>query len=341
MPFLVVGESLIDVVVPAGGDPHDAVGGSCLNVAVGLSRLGVPTTLTTRIGDDPYGEMIQEHLRASNVTLWEGSVVPGGTTNTATAHLDKNRAATYDFELVWDLPGQELPPDTTGIHVGSLGTTLQPGRDSVLDLARRAVAADVFVSYDPNLRPFFLKDRERGWREVVEVASYSRLVKLSDEDLRLLRPDDPEEDVCGDLLSGWRTEIVVLTRGERGAVAFSDGSVVEVPAPKIDLVDTVGAGDSFMAAMLAMLAEWGVLTGGEGAVTALDDARVALLVQGAATAAAITCSRRGANPPLRADLPPDLAGRLTRSPLASRRSCCAASARVTTSCTRGSRAIPK
>ena len=304
MTFLVVGESLVDIVVPAGGgDRHDAVGGSCLNVAVGLSRLDVPTTLMTRIGDDRLGEMIVDHVQASAVRLSEGSVVPGGVTSTATAHLDEQHTATYDFEIVWDLPTQALPDGTTGLHVGSLGSALAPGRAAVVDLVRQAVDADVFVSYDPNIRPFFLDDAARAWHEVLEIAGGTRLLKLSDEDLRLLRPDDAEDDVCRQLLSSGRTELVVLTRGEKGAKAFTDGAVIDVPAPATDVVDTVGAGDSFMAATLAMLNDWGVLTGGEGALSALDDDRVELLVRGAITAAAITCSRRGANPPRRPELP--------------------------------------
>jgi len=304
MTFLVVGESLVDIVVPAGGgDRHDAVGGSCLNVAVGLSRLDVPTTLMTRIGEDRLGEMIVDHVQASAVKLSEGSVVPGGVTSTATAHLDEQHTATYDFEIVWDLPTQALPDGTTGLHVGSLGSALAPGRAAVVDLVRQAVDADVFVSFDPNTRPFFLDDVARAWHEVLEIAGGTRLLKLSDEDLRLLRPDDAEDDVCRQLLSSGRTELVVLTRGEKGAKAFTDGAVIDVPAPPTEVVDTVGAGDSFMAATLAMLNDWGVLTGGEGALSALDDDRVELLVRGAITAAAITCSRRGANPPRRPELP--------------------------------------
>ena len=302
--FLVVGESLVDIVVPADGGPrHDAVGGSCLNVAVGLARLDVPTTLVTRIGEDDFGRLIVDHVRASDVALAEGSVVAGGTTSTATAHLDAQHAATYDFDLVWDLPAQELPADALGVHVGSLGAALSPGRAAVLDLVRRAADAEKFVSYDANIRPAFLEDREVAWADVLEIAGYARLVKLSDEDLRLLRPDASEEAVCRELLAGANTEVVVLTRGPQGAVAYTEGDTVEVPAPPTDVVDTVGAGDSFMAAMIALLCEWGVVTEGEGALRALDDDRVRLLVQGAAIAAAVTCSRRGANPPTRSELP--------------------------------------
>ncbi|HYO38530.1 MAG TPA: carbohydrate kinase [Nocardioidaceae bacterium] len=303
--FLVVGESLVDIVVPADGSSrHNAVGGSCLNVAVGLARLDVPTTLVTRVGDDDFGRQVAEHVQASDVVLSPGSVVTDGTTSTATAHLDTEHAATYEFDLEWDLPTVDLPTDVLGVHVGSLGATLEPGKAAVMDLVRRAVDADVFVSYDPNIRPFFLRDREAAWRDVCEIAGGARLVKLSDEDLELLRPGSPHDDVCRELLAGRHTEVVVLTRGGRGATAYTEGATLHVPAPPTDVVDTVGAGDSFMAAMLAMLCDWDVPAGGEGALRALDDARVELLVRGAAAAAAVTCSRRGANPPTRRELSP-------------------------------------
>ena len=125
----------------------------------------------------------------------------------------------------------------------------------------------MFVSYDPNIRPFFLDDREAAWADVLEIAACARLVKLSDEDLRLLRPGRlDEEDVCRELLAGDRTELVVLTRGAQGAMAFTEGATLPVPAPPTEVVDTVGAGDSFMAATLAMLCDWGVVADGEGAL---------------------------------------------------------------------------
>lgn len=303
--FVVAGESLVDVVIPSDGSaPHNAVGGGCLNIAVGLARLEVPTTLVTRVGDDEFGRLTIEHVGASNVSLSPASVVPGGATSTATARLDEQQAATYEFDVVWDLPHQKIPAHTLGLHVGSLGAALEPGRASVIDLVRQARADELFVSYDPNIRPFFLEDREAAWRDVQAIAGWARLVKLSDEDLRLLRPDSDEDAVCRELLAGADTELVVLTRGPQGAVAFTRGATLDVPAPRTRVVDTVGAGDSFMSAILAMLCEWDVVGGGPGGFEALDDSRVSLLVQGAMQAAAVTCSRRGANPPTRQDLPP-------------------------------------
>lgn len=302
-PFVVVGESLVDVVVAHDGTVSEAVGGSPMNVAVGLARLDVPSLLLTRIGDDAHGRAVAEHLTASGVRLAESSVVAGGRTSTATARLDARHAASYEFELAWELAAQALP-EATGLHVGSLGAVLEPGRQVVLDLARQAERRELFVSFDPNVRPAFVTDRERAWADLCDLAGWCRLVKVSDEDLHVLRPGDDPDQLVGRLLAGPATELVVVTQGAQGAAARTEGFAVRVRAPAVEVVDTVGAGDAFMAAMLAILVEWSLVEDGPGALSALDEDRVALLLQGAVTAAALTCSRRGANPPTRRELPP-------------------------------------
>lgn len=302
LPVVVVGESLVDVVVPARGDTSSAVGGSPLNVAVGLARLGVPTLLFTRIGDDEHGRRVVDHLRESGVNLSESSVVPGAVTSTATAHLDEHLAAQYEFDLSWDLARQVLP-EARALHIGSLGTTLAPGRRAVEDLVRQAEAAELFISYDPNIRPAFLADREATWRDVVGLAAQCRLVKVSDEDLEALRPGEPVEDVARELARSETTELVVVTHGAGGATAYSPDLVVHEPAGEADVVDTVGAGDSFMAALLAVLDGWDLPADGPGALNALDADHVAILLRGAIRAAGVTVSRRGADPPTRQELP--------------------------------------
>lgn len=301
-PFVVVGESLVDIVVPVEGETSHAVGGSPMNVAVGLARLEVPTLLITQIGDDEHGRWVAEHVQASGAQLSPTSLRPGTTTSTATAHLDAHSAASYEFQLTWALERHELP-DTVGLHVGSLGASLHPGRDSVLDLVRQADDDEVFVSFDPNIRPAFLEDLPTAWREMAELAALSRLVKVSNEDLQALRPDEPEGDLVAELLAGEETELVIVTRGPDGASAFAEGLAVDVEAPRVTVVDTVGAGDSFMAGTLAILAGWELHTAGPGSLSALDDQRLRTLLEGAMAAAAVTCSRRGANPPTRRELP--------------------------------------
>jgi fructokinase len=291
-PFLVVGEALVDIVVPSSGSPTTAPGGSPMNVAVGLSRLDVPTVLVTEIGDDEHGRLIAGHVEASGVRLAAGSVRPGGATSTATARIGADGAADYDFELTWGLAPRRLP-DIRGLHVGSLGSVLEPGRAAVLDLLEQASGLDVLLSYDPNIRPAFLPE----WAQVAEMAARVDVLKLSDEDLGLLRPETSAHTVAREVLDAGRTSLVVVTRGSEGAIAFTEDTTVEVVAPPTDLVDTVGAGDSFMAALVAVLLEWG----GAGDLTA---DRLRVLLDAAGVAAAVTCGRRGANPPTRRELPP-------------------------------------
>lgn len=315
-PLVVAGEALVDVVVPHGADPADpaavteAVGGSPMNVAVGLARLDVPTVLVTRVGDDARGVRVAEHVRTSGADLAAGSVVAGMRTSTATARLDETGAATYDFDLLWDLPQQALL-EAVALHVGSLGASLSPGRAAVLDLVRQAVGRDLLVSYDPNIRPVLMGDRATAWAEVVELASLSTLVKLSDEDALALRPDLTPDEVAAELLRGERTELVMVTLGGGGAISFTAaGSATAIPPDSIVVVDTVGAGDSFMAATLASLVSRGL--GVTGALAGLGRDAQRSLLGDAMAAAGVTVSRRGANPPTRRELPPGWPGSLPR-----------------------------
>lgn len=302
--LVVVGESLVDVVVDESGDSTSAPGGSPMNVAVGLARLGVPTLLVTQVADDPHGHMIVDHVRDSGAALSRSSPRQGDRTSTAVAHIGAGKAARYDFDIRWDLPAQDLPA-TSGLHVGSLGATLLPGRDTVLAMVRQAAARGLFVSYDPNERPALLEDPESAWRDVTELASLSTLVKVSEEDLEALRPIESVTDLARELLSGSRTELVILTRGAASTLGFGQDLAVEVSAAPVELVDTVGAGDSFMAAALAVLWEWGVLGSPGGGLASLDEDRLRELLSAAAIAASVTCGRRGADPPWHSELPPE------------------------------------
>lgn len=291
--FVVAGEALVDIVVPVEGEVEEAPGGSPLNVAVGLSRLGLDTLLVTELGDDERGRLVADHVRGAGVVLDEASVVPGHRTSTATAHLDAQHAATYAFDLAWTLAERDLPDDATGLHVGSIGVTLRPGRDAVAALVAEAADRGLLVSFDPNARPALTDDVEQAWRDVREVAASARLVKMSDEDVRYLQPGRSHADVAAGLLDAG-ADLVVVTAGGSGAEAYTRSDSVTVPSRSTTVVDTVGAGDSFMAALVALAVEHG-----------LDDLRPARLtayLQTAHEAAAVTVSRRGANPPTRAEL---------------------------------------
>ncbi len=292
--FVVAGEALVDLVVPADGPRRPSPGGSPLNVAVGLARLGLDTLLLSELGDDDHGRMVADHARESAVVLHPATVKPGFVTSTATAYLDENRAATYDFDLRWTLAPQELPADATAVHVGSIGAVLRPGRDAVRALVADAASRGLLVSFDPNARPAITPDAEQTWRDVRELAADARVLKMSDEDLEFLQPGSTAQDLADALLGG-ATELVVVTFGGEGAAAFGKHGAVEVQGRPTDVVDTVGAGDSFMAALLAVVAEHGLED--------LTPDRLRAYVEAANQAAAITVSRRGANPPTRAELP--------------------------------------
>lgn len=291
-PVVVAGEALVDIVVPLEGRREEAPGGSPLNVAVGLSRLGLDTLLMTEVGDDDRGVLVTDHVRASGVRLDDQSVVPGMRTSTATAQLDSDHAATYDFDLRWDLGARRLPSDARAVHVGSIGASLAPGREAVADLVKQA--GDRLVTFDPNARPVFLPEREQALREMLEVASAAVLVKLSDEDVEAFMPGVSPPAAARRLLEQGRTRLVVVTHGGTAAEAYTEDHHVRVPGVPVTIADTVGAGDSFMSALVATVLDWGL---------DLDhDALEALLVA-AHQVAAVTCSRRGADPPTRGELP--------------------------------------
>jgi fructokinase len=291
---VVVGEALVDIVHPHEGESEKAPGGSPLNVAVGLARLGLDTLLITELGEDEHGDQVRRHLDGSGVALHEDSVVPGSRTNTAAARLDPHGAASYDFDLQWVLGPRTFPSGARALHVGSLGTALRPGRDHVLALVHQAAAHEALVSFDPNARPALSPDPEQAWADVREVAALARVVKLSDEDLAFLQPGADPADLAGALLAG-ATELVVVTAGGTGAAAFSRQASAEVRSRPTTVVDTVGAGDSFMAALVAVVLEHGL----EG----LGEERLRRYVEAAHEVAAVTVSRRGADPPRRAELP--------------------------------------
>lgn len=289
-PFVVVGEALVDIVNPVAGPVRQSPGGSPLNVAVGLSRLDVPTLLLTELGDDEHGRAVADHVHASGVLLHEASVVPGSPTSTATATLDESGAATYSFDLHWTLEHDELP-EARALHVGSLGASLRPGREAVLRLLDGAVGRGIPVSFDPNARPALTPDAAQAWRDAKEVAARADLVKMSDEDLAFLRPDADARTVADELLAAG-TRVVVLTHGGGGAVGYTSDGAVEVSSRRTPVADTVGAGDSFMAALLAV-----------SVAHEHPEQQLEAWLSAAHQAAAVTVSRPGADPPWRRELP--------------------------------------
>jgi fructokinase len=292
--FAVVGEALVDVVK---GSAYP--GGSPANVALGLARLGRPVRLWTRLGRDPYGDLIREHLQRSGVDVPVDSLdeVP---TSSAIATLDERGSATYEFDILWDvkLP-DNLPDDVIALHTGSLATALAPGRDAVASLVRREHDRQQrTISLDLNVRPSLVDDRGELLGRLAQLIPLANVVKMSAEDLDYLWPNDAPRTVAERLVSRGAPTLVVVTRGGDGALAATPRTVVEVPAPDVEVVDTVGAGDAFTAGLLDALASAELLGAGKAAVLAeLSDDDVRSLLNAAGLVAAITCSRAGANPP--------------------------------------------
>lgn len=293
--FLIVGEALTDIVVDADGTRREHPGGSPLNVAVALGRLGHRAQLLTRIGRDERGDAIRAHLARSQVELTAASTLDHRT-STALATLDATGAATYEFDLVWDPDPTGAPDRVDAVHTSSIAAVLAPGASTVTEVLR-ARREHSTISYDPNARPTLMGDPQLVRERIETNIALSDVVKASDEDVAWLYGTDDVEDV----VATWRdhgASLTVLTRGADSAVAFSDSGRVQVAPDAVDAVDTVGAGDTFSAGILDALAARGLL-GAENrpALAAMPADEVATVLRRAAGLAAITVSRAGANPP--------------------------------------------
>lgn len=300
-PVTIVGESLVDLVRKADGTVTTHPGGSPANVAVGLARLGTPVALMTRYGRDPYGAMLAEHLTGNGVSLL-GDVDGAAATSVAAAVLDASGAASYDFRITWDLAaGQALAQGSVGLHVGSIAATLAPGADAVREMVARARGLAT-VSYDPNCRPSLMGDVAAARTWIEGLVALADVVKASDEDLAWLHPGRAVEDVAAE----WQTlgpALVAVTRGGDGVHGRCAAGAVDLPRVVVEVVDTVGAGDAFMAGLLDGLHRRGLL--GAPAAQALaevDLGSLDSLLGEASLVAALTCARPGADPPTAAEV---------------------------------------
>lgn len=300
---LVIGEALIDIVRPVEGPMQVHVGGSPLNVAIGLARLQHPARLAAYLADDAHGRQIREHLRSDDVSLVEGSL-GAARSPTAVATLDESGSATYEFDLAWDLP-YPLPTDVGHLHTGSIAAALQPGAERVAE-AMLAARGHATVSFDPNPRPTLIGKSHDVRSQLEQLIGYSDVVKASDEDIAWLYGAGADP---GEVLALWGKlgpSLVVMTRGGDGALMHvtSTGETQSIAGRSVSVVDTVGAGDSFQSGLLSGLLDAELLGSADARdrlrrVTAAD---LRPAVDRAIATSAITVSRAGANPPTRAEL---------------------------------------
>lgn len=304
--FVVCGEALMDVfstgTTPTGVALDARVGGSPFNVALGLARLAQPVAFLGGVSRGFLGERLMHALTDEHVdtrAVWRSDAP----TTLGLVGLNAAGVPSYAFygEGAADrlLPPQALvalPADIAAIHIGSYNAVVEPVASTLRHLVS---SARCLVAYDPNIRLNVEPDVGR-WRDQLQwMLPRTQLLKISDEDLESLYPGaDPQA-----LASSWLAQgvaLVVLTRGAQGAIAWTAGHRVQIPTVPVQVIDTVGAGDTFQAALLTWLAEHDALSA--QAISQLDAPALTAALEFAARAAAITCSRRGADMPRRAEL---------------------------------------
>ena len=307
--FLSCGEALFDFFPSSEtgtGFIFDArIGGSPFNVAIGLSRLGRDSALFTCLSSDPLGRRLERTLKDEGVyTTWV--VRKRNQTTLALVGLGPDGVPHYSFYghdaadcSVGEADLPELPRSVAAMHFGSYSLVAEPTGSSLLRLARRNREGRL-ISFDPNPRLNVEPDVGRWRRRVEAFSEIADMIKASDEDLEKLFPGDDIDSA----ISRWSSrgaQLIVVTRGSEGALVSLRGEVFEAPGRTVEVVDTVGAGDSFQAALLCGLDELGKATKSGLSKISLDECRQ--IADFATAAAAITCTRRGADLPRRCELP--------------------------------------
>jgi fructokinase len=306
----VAGEALVDFV-PAGGPEvfQAASGGSPANVAVGLARQEVPTRLLARIADDLLGHRLRAHLDGNGVDL-SYAVRAAEPTSLAIVAVGRDGVVEYDFRVEgtadWQWRDDELAGALDGgvvaLHAGSIALTMPPGADVLQRLLAGARQA-MTVTYDPNCRPLLMGSPDAVRGRIESLVALADVVKASADDLDWLLPGRAPEQVAEAWLAKGPS-LVVITLGPAGLLAATrQAGVLGRPGRAVEVVDTVGAGDACMAALLAGLHRRDLLGGARrDALRAMDAATLGELADEAVLAAAITCTRPGADPPTAADL---------------------------------------
>lgn len=301
--LIACGDALIDFVPTRNTEGREsvmpAVGGSCLNVAIGMARLGAPTGFVGGVSTDMFGRMIADHATASNVELGLATRSNHQTTLAFVRIVaGESHYAFYDAETAtrnWTYRRGAIPfANIEAVHIGSTTLVNDQGAAETKALIADARASST-ISFDPNCRPNLVKNKPAYLARMAEFAGHADLIKMSDVDFAYLFGEEPYEQRANALL-GQGTSLVVITRGNNGAIAWHAGAgQIEVQAPKVEIADTIGAGDSFQAALLFALHKQGRIGRQQLKDTGADELRRALSF--AAKCAGLTCTRPGADPP--------------------------------------------
>ena len=301
--IVVCGEALIDIISKADGTRQSAPGGGPFNTARALARLGVPVAFLGRLSDDVFGRRLASLLVSDGVSLELASIGREPTT-IAMADVDSEGLARYHFHVQGtsapNLTPQMLPehlgPQVNAIHVGTLGLALEPMASSLVGLIRREHGQRL-VMLDPNIRGGLVP--ESAYRDHLRIAiSHSTIVKASAGDLAWLYPGLGYEQAAERIL-GESVRLVVVTLGAHGAFAAHRDVRIRVNAPGVEVVDTIGAGDAFGAGLLAWLHDHDAIR--PAFSVGSDELRQAL--EFACLAGALSCTRAGAEPPWKAEMP--------------------------------------
>ncbi|WP_234189112.1 carbohydrate kinase [Shinella sp. NM-101] len=300
--ILCCGEALIDMLPRTTTLGEDAyapyAGGAIFNTAIALGRLGVPAGFFTGLSDDMMGDILRKTLGESGVDYSYCATLSRPTTVAFVKLVDGH--ATYAFydegtagRMITEAELPALGEDCEALHFGAISLIPEPCGSTYEALLRREHDRRV-ISLDPNIRPGFIKDKDAHMARIRRMAAMADIVKFSDEDLAWFGLEGDEDALARHWLHHG-AKLVVVTRGAEGAVGYTAGHKVTVPSERVTVVDTVGAGDTFDAGVLASLKMQNLLT--KEQVARLSEEQIARALALGASAAAVTVSRAGANPP--------------------------------------------
>lgn len=310
---LVIGEALIDIVERRGRITGEHIGGSPLNVAVGLAKLGRDVDFLTHIGNDPRGRRITEYVKNAGVQLVSGSAIADHTA-TARAAVSEDGSASYVFDLNWQLSGTPVVPPPLFVHTGSIAAVQEPGCLAVAALID-TYRVSATVTFDPNVRPPLIVDRDLARERIERLVERSDIVKVSEEDLYWIDPNRAPERIARTWLA-LGPAIVTVTMGDRGTAAICAAGVSRVPARRVQVVDTIGAGDAFMVGLIDALWGSGLLGAGRRAeLRAIGLETLSAALEAASLSSALTVARAGADLPDRAALDAAAAAKTNAEPM--------------------------